>query len=66
MSIRLIARELYRLEREVEELERKIKEAPVEAQAELAQELRRAAAERDKFRGILASKKDLPLYRRPP
>ena len=64
MSIRYIAQELYRLEREVEAVRRKLGDASAEVRDELELELRRTTAERDKYRAILESKKDPPPYRR--
>ncbi|MEW5725656.1 MAG: hypothetical protein AB1896_21280 [Thermodesulfobacteriota bacterium] len=65
MSLRELARELYRLEREVEELGRRLEvAASSEERDRLDLELRRALAERNKCRAILASKKEPPPYRR--
>ena len=58
MSIRLIARDLYRLIREVAELEKQIDDAPMERQEELTDELRKAKAERDHLRRVLDGSKE--------
>ncbi len=60
MSIRDLARELYRLEREVEELEGRLKTAPPESRDDVQLALRRAKAERDRHRAVLAAKKEPP------
>jgi hypothetical protein len=65
MSIRDIARELYRLELEVEQLLDRLKTPPGEKRAELEDQLRRARAERDQVRRMLESKKEPPPYRKP-
>jgi len=57
MSIKLIARDLYHLIREVEELERKIKQTPLDQQAPLREQLRRAKADRDYLRRVLDGRK---------
>ncbi len=53
MSVKLYARELYRLFREVESLERKLKETPFENQGGVAEALRKARAEKERLRRIL-------------
>lgn len=58
MSIRLIAMDLYRLYREVTELEREIRNAPPEKSAELKDRLRKARAERDAMRRVLDGHKE--------
>jgi hypothetical protein len=65
MSIRLIALDLYRLTKEVEKLESKIKKAPEEKKPELEQQLRQLKAERNKIKKILEGKKEPPPYRQP-
>lgn len=65
MSIRMIAIELYRLEREVDQLEKQIEDTPFEKQAELKDRLRKVKAERNRMRNILAGRKDAPAYRKP-
>lgn len=58
MSVRLIAKDLYRLIRETEELEKQIRNAPLEKQDKLKDELRKIKAERDRMRQILDGSKD--------
>lgn len=60
MSIRLIARDLYRLIREVSELEKQIDDAPLERQEALTDELRKVKAERDHLRRVLDGSKESP------
>ena len=65
MSIRLIARDLYRLQQEVEELEKALAAAPAETQAALRDQLRKTRAERDRMQRILEGTKAPPPYRQP-
>jgi len=58
MSIRLIAKDLYRLIRKVSDLEKRIDDAPMERQEELTDELRKAKAERDHLRQVLDGSKE--------
>ncbi|MEN8689015.1 MAG: hypothetical protein AB1Z18_04645 [Desulfobacterales bacterium] len=60
MSIRLIARDLYRLIREVSELEKQIDDALLERQEALTDELRKAKVERDRLRRALDGSKESP------
>ena len=60
MSIRLIARDLYRLIREVSELEKQIDDAPLDRQEALTDELRKVKAERDHLRQVLDGSKESP------
>jgi len=60
MSIRLIARDLYRLIREVAELEKQIDDAPPERQEALTEELRKAKAEHKCLRRVLDGSKESP------
>ena len=60
MSIRLIARDLYRLIREVSELEKQIDAAPLERQEAMRDELRKAKVERDRLRRVLDGSKESP------
>ena len=53
MSIRLIARDLYRLQQEVEKLEQQIKSTGVEKREVLKDRLRKLTAERNRMRKIL-------------
>jgi len=63
MSIRLIARDLYRLRREVEKLEAELASAPPGSHERLEAKLREARAERDRLRAILDGQKDAPARR---
>lgn len=57
MSIRLIARELYQLIREIESLEKRLESVPLEQQASIQDRLRRLRAERNRMRGALEGSK---------
>nr|MBC8363343.1 hypothetical protein [Candidatus Desulfatibia profunda] len=57
MSIRMIAKELYRLLREMEAIEKQIKSAPAEKQEALKDQLRKVKAEKDRVRSILEGRK---------
>lgn len=65
MSIRMVAKELYRLEQEVESLEKALGKAAPEERDEAENHLIRLRAERDRLRSILAAKKEPPPYRQP-
>lgn len=65
MSIRFIAKDLYRLQREVESLEKLLKTAPAEEKNDIENRLLRLRAERDHVRAVLEAKKEPPSYRRP-
>ena len=58
MSIRLIAVDLYKAIKKVEEIEDAIAQAPWEKREALKEKLRRAKAERDQMRRILDGQKD--------
>ena len=60
MSIRLIAKELYRLRQEVERLETELAAAPMAEQGAIQTRLRQARAERDRLRATLDGRKDSP------
>lgn len=60
MSIRLIVRDLYRLIREVSELEKQIDDAPLERREALTDELRKVKTERDRLRRVLDGSKESP------
>ena len=60
MSIRLIARDLYRLIRKVSDLEKQIDDAPKERQEAMTDELRKAKAERDRLQRVLDGSKENP------
>ena len=53
MSIRLIAKDLYRLQQEVEKLEKQLETVPFEKRVSLEKHLRKTKAERDRIRRIL-------------
>ncbi|GBC59541.1 hypothetical protein DENIS_0480 [Desulfonema ishimotonii] len=59
MSIRMVATELYRLMKEVERLEKALRDAPFEKREALENELRKVRAERNRMRRILDGKKDV-------
>ena len=63
MPIRMIAKELYKLQQEVEELEVQIESTPMPEREALQERLRRLRAERDRLRKILDGKKVSPPYR---
>lgn len=65
MPIRLIARDLYRLQQEVEKLEDQLKNAPFGENQEMGDRLRKLKAERDRMRRILEGSKEPPPYRKP-
>jgi hypothetical protein len=60
MSIRLIARDLYRLIRKVSELEKQIDDAPMGRQEAMTDELRKAKVERDRLQRALDGSKQSP------
>jgi hypothetical protein len=64
MSIRLLAKDLYRVQQQVGRLERALQEAPVAQQADLEDKLRQARAERERLRRIMEGQKDEPVGRR--
>lgn len=57
MTVRMIAQELYRLIHEAEDLEKLLREAPMEKRPAIEDHLRKAKAERNRLRAILESKK---------
>ncbi len=65
MSIRLIAKDLYLLQQEVERLEKQVRSVPFEKREELETQLRKVRAERDRMQGILNGAKEPPAYRKP-
>ena len=65
MSIRLIAKEYYHLQQEVEKLEAEIKSAPLYEREALRDRLRRLKAERERMRKILEGEKAPPPFRQP-
>jgi hypothetical protein len=60
MSIRLLARDLYRLQQEVDKLEKQLADAPFDRQESILARLRAARAERDRLRRVLDGQKDSP------
>ena len=58
MSIRGIARELYRLQKEVDALAHELQRASLEKQAELKNRLRKATAEKNRMQRILDGRLD--------
>ena len=65
MPIQLIARDLYRLQKEVEKLENQLNNTPFEEKREMEDQLRKLKAERDRMRRILEGSKEPPSYRKP-
>jgi hypothetical protein len=63
MSIRLLALELYRLEREVDALEKAVAVAAPAERDDLEWRLRQLKAERGQMRGRLAARKETPVRR---
>ena len=63
--IRMIAQELYRLRQEVERLENLLESAHADQRASLEDQLRKAAAERDRMHKVLEGSKDPAPYRKP-
>jgi hypothetical protein len=62
MSVQLIAKELYRLIQEVEEMEERISAAPYEKREEMRFQLLKSKADRDHMRKILDGRKDAPAH----
>jgi hypothetical protein len=65
LSIHLIARDLYRLEREVSELERRLAACAAAERDRFEDLLRKTRAERNRMRNILEGAKADPPCRRP-
>lgn len=65
MSLKMIARDLYRLQQEVVRLESELKACPVANREGLEEELRKAKAERDRVKRMLEGAKEEPPYRKP-
>jgi hypothetical protein len=63
--IRELARELYRLQQEVDRLEERLRDVPSAQKDGIEEELHRLRSERDRFRRILEAKKESPPIRRP-
>jgi cell division protein FtsL len=60
MSIRIIARDLYRLQQEVERLEQQVENSPSEKKEVLKDRLRKVKAEHDRMRRVLDGAKKSP------
>jgi SMC interacting uncharacterized protein involved in chromosome segregation len=65
MPLRMIAKDLYRLQQEVEKLENQLETLPYDQREDLKEQLRKARAERDRMRKILDGNKEPPAYRKP-
>lgn len=65
MSIKNVARDLYRLQKEVERLEKELENCPPDKRQHLEEELIEARQERDKIKELLEGAKQTPTYRRP-
>ncbi len=65
MSLRMIARDLYRLQQEVDRLEIQLRISSPEKREELEDPLRKAKAERDRIKRMLEGSKEEPAYRKP-
>jgi len=65
MSVRMIARDLYRLQKEVDRLESQVKACPPAKREELEDDLRKVKAERERVKRILEGAKEEPPYRKP-
>jgi hypothetical protein len=65
MSIQWIARDLYRMKREVERLEEEERSAPKSRRNAVADRLRQARAEYQRLRRVLEGAKTPPEQRRP-
>ena len=65
MSIRMIAKDIYRLRQEVETLEDRLKNTSSEKQDEVKDLLRKRRAELIRMQRMLEGAKELPSYRKP-
>jgi len=61
----MIARDLYRLQQEVDRLESDLKVCPPARREDLEDQLRKARAERDRVKRMLEGTKEEPPYRKP-
>jgi len=61
----MIAKDLYSLLREVETLEKQLRDAPGQMRQELEDRLRKAKAERDRMQRALEGAKEPLPYRKP-
>ncbi len=64
MSIRIIARDLYRLRQEVERLEQQVENSSPEKKEALKERLRKVRAEQNRMRRILDGAKNPPAYKK--
>jgi hypothetical protein len=62
MSIRMIAKDLYRLQQEVDRLESILAGAPSDKREVLENQLRKVKAERNRIRRALDGSKEPPTY----
>jgi hypothetical protein len=62
MSIRMIAKDLYRLQQEVDRLESILAGAPSDKKEVLENQLRKVKAERNRIRRALDGSKEPPTY----
>jgi hypothetical protein len=60
MTIRLLAKDLYRLQQQVEKLEKELEDAPFGQHEHLQERLRSVRAERNHLRRVLDGQKDTP------
>ena len=58
MSLKLIARDLYRLQQIVDRLQQRVTDAPVDQRQDIQRQLNRAIAERDQVRRMLDGRLD--------
>ena len=65
MSIRMIAKELYQLQQEVEKLEAQIQSVPPHEREAMKDRLRRLKAERSRMRKVLDGAKTPPPFSQP-
>ena len=65
MPLRMIARDLYTLQKEVDALEEQLKNARIENREALKEQLRKKLAERDRMRRVLEGNKEPPSCRQP-
>ncbi len=65
MSLRMIAKDLYRLRKEVERLEQQLGVARVSERRTIEERLRIAMEEKDRLQSMLEGAKEQPACRRP-
>jgi GAF domain-containing protein len=61
----MIARDLYRLQQEVDRLESQLKAVPAAKREDFEDQLRKTRAERDRVKRMLEGSKEEPPYRKP-